>query len=133
MGFQTFRVFAFAATLVVTAAAQLKPTLKPADYGKWETLGPAALSPDGKWLAHEIRRTDKNDELRVSPAGGGKTQALAFCASPAFSAVYPSTVWRNCGIVTSAPNSRTPKINIMRFAVTKLKFVNRCTSIMGVL
>src|SRR5947207_13057754 len=86
MGFQTFRVFAFAATFVFTAAAQPKPTLKPADYGKWETLGPAALSPDGKWLAHEIRRTDKNDELRVSPAAGGKTQALAFCSSPAFSA-----------------------------------------------
>src|SRR5580693_2381280 len=51
--------------------------------------------------------------------------------SPAFSAVYPKTVWRNCGIVTRAPNSRTPKINIMRLAVAKLKFLNRCTSMMG--
>jgi dipeptidyl aminopeptidase/acylaminoacyl peptidase len=98
MGFQTFRVFAFAATFVVMAAAQVKPTLKPADYGKWETLGPAVLSPDGKWLAHEIRRTDKNDELRVSPAGGGKTQALAFCASPTFSA---DSRWLACETTVS--------------------------------
>src|SRR5260370_38371948 len=82
----TLRVLPLAASFAVAAPAQLKPTLKPADYGRWETLGPAALSPDGKWLAHEIRRTDKNDELRVGPAGGGKTHALAFCSSPAFSA-----------------------------------------------
>ena len=94
----TFRVFAFAASFAFTAPAQLKPTLKPADYGKWETLGPAALSPDGKWLAHEIRRTDKNDELRVGPAGGGKTQALAFCSNPAFSA---DSRWLACETTVS--------------------------------
>src|SRR5260370_21795451 len=82
----TLRVLPLAASFAVAAPAQLKPTLKPADYGRGETLGPAALSPDGKWLAHEIRRTDKNDELRVGPAGDGKTHALAFCSSPAFSA-----------------------------------------------
>src|SRR5206468_12303802 len=86
MGSTTLRLFALAFAVTLCAPSQVKPTLKPADYGKWETLGPAALSPDGKWLAYEIRRTDKNDELRVSPASGGKTQALAFCASPAFSA-----------------------------------------------
>ena len=77
---------------------RLKPTLKPADYGKWETLGQAALSPDGKWLAHEIRRTDKNDELRVSPAGGGKTRRLAFCSSAAFSA---DSRWLACEATVS--------------------------------
>src|ERR1700688_1294207 len=30
------------------ALAQPKPTLTPADYGKFETLGAGALSPDGK-------------------------------------------------------------------------------------
>lgn len=28
----------------------------------------AALSPDGMWLAHEIRRTSVSGELRVGPA-----------------------------------------------------------------
>ena len=94
----TLRVFALAASLAFAAPAQLKPTLKPADYGRWETLGPAALSPDGKWLAHEIRRTDKNDELRVGPAGGGKTHVLAFCSNPAFSA---DSRWLACEATVS--------------------------------
>ena len=94
----TLRVLALAASFAFAASAQLKPTLKPADYGRWETLGPAALSPDGKWLAHEIRRTDKNDELRVGPAGGGKTQALAFCSNPAFSA---DSRWLACEATVS--------------------------------
>ena len=86
MGLSTLRVFALAAGFAFAAPAQLKPTLKAADYGRWETLGQAALSPDGKWVAYEIRRTDKNDELRVSPAGGGKMKPLAFCSNAAFSA-----------------------------------------------
>ena len=86
MGLSTLRVFALAAGFAFAATAQLKPTLKAADYGRWETLGQAALSPDGKWVAHEIRRTDKNDELRVSAAGGGKIKLLAFCSNAAFSA-----------------------------------------------
>src|ERR1700689_5567140 len=71
------------------ASAQSKATLTPADYGKWETLGQATLSADGKWLAHDIRRTDGNNELRVaSTAGtaGGKTHVIAFCSGAAFSA-----------------------------------------------
>jgi dipeptidyl aminopeptidase/acylaminoacyl peptidase len=81
-------------TLLVFAAcalAQPKPTLTPADYGKWETLGAGTLSPDGKWLAYEIRRTDGDNELRVAATGapsgpGGKTHVLAFCSGAAFSA-----------------------------------------------
>ncbi|MCX6632811.1 MAG: hypothetical protein NTW28_34865 [Candidatus Solibacter sp.] len=94
----TLRVFALAASFAFASPAQLKPTLKPADYGRWETLGQATLAPDGKWLAHEIRRTDKNDELRVAPSGGGKTHALAFCASPAFSA---DSRWLACEATVS--------------------------------
>ena len=36
------------------AAQQLPPT--PADYAKWETLGAATLSPDGRWIAYAISR-----------------------------------------------------------------------------
>src|SRR6476660_7532294 len=86
MGLSILRVFALTAGFAFAAPAQLKPTLKAADYGRWETLGQAALSPDGKWVAHEIRRTDKNDELRVSAVGGGKMKALPFCSNAAFSA-----------------------------------------------
>ncbi len=45
--------------------AQEKPTLTEADYGKWERLGPATLSPDGAWLAVQIARV--NDEAPHPP------------------------------------------------------------------
>jgi hypothetical protein len=66
-------------------SAQPKPAIMPADYGKWETLGQAVLSPDGKWLAAPIGRTNGNYELRISPTAGGKTQIAAFGTEPAFS------------------------------------------------
>ena len=94
MGPSTLRAFCLAASFALTAHAQLKP----ADYGKWETLGQATLSPDGKWLAHEIRRTDKSDELRIGPASGGKTTAIAFCSAAAFSA---DSRWLACEATVS--------------------------------
>src|ERR1700722_2145740 len=80
------------------ATAQPKPTLTPADYGKWETLGQATLSADGKWLAHEIRRTDGNNELRVAPTASGKTHVIAFCSGAAFSA---DSRWLACEATVS--------------------------------
>src|SRR5271157_4816948 len=89
-------------SLVIASAAclfaQPKPTLTPADYGKWETPGQATLSPDGKWAAYDIRRTDRNDELRVSPTAGGKTYTIAFCSQPAFSA---DSRWLGCEATVS--------------------------------
>jgi len=93
--------------LVFGALAQSKPALTPADYGKWETLGQGTLSPDGKWLAYEIRRTDKNDELRVSPTAGGKTFAIAFCTAANFSA---DSHWLACeATVSEAEQDRLKK------------------------
>jgi dipeptidyl aminopeptidase/acylaminoacyl peptidase len=92
------RVFLVAAGCAMAAYPQAKPTLKPADYGKFETLGQGSLSPDGQWVAYEIRRTDKNDELRVIAAAGGKTVALPFCTGAAFSA---DSRWLACEATVS--------------------------------
>ena len=92
-----YRTFAFLA-LATTAFAQSKPTLAPSDYGKWETLGAGNLSPDGKWLAYEIRRTSGDGELRVAPVAGGKTQVVAFCSAPAFSS---DSRWVACSATVS--------------------------------
>ena len=57
---------AVAAVLLVCALAapasaqEEKPTLTVDDYGQWERLGGATLSPDGRWLAFGISRV--NDE-----------------------------------------------------------------------
>ncbi|HLK66404.1 MAG TPA: prolyl oligopeptidase family serine peptidase [Bryobacteraceae bacterium] len=88
----------FAGVVCPLLRAQSKPTLSPADYGKWETLGAGTLSPDGKWLAHEIRRSDRSDELRVTPTSGGKTHVIAFCSGAAFSA---DSQWLACETTVS--------------------------------
>ena len=61
------RTTVFLFTLAAIAGAQTKPAIKPADYGKFETLGATVLSPDGKWLAAPIRRNNGTSELRVHP------------------------------------------------------------------
>src|SRR5215470_9272314 len=72
-------------TLAVAGLAQTKPRLTPADYGKWETLGATSLSPDGKWLAYGVNRSNRNNELRIVSVGGGEPKVAAFGAQPVFS------------------------------------------------
>ncbi len=69
----------------IIGAAQTKPPLAPADYGQWETLSATALSPDGKWLAYGVNRSNRNNELRISGVGGGEPKVAAFGSQPIFS------------------------------------------------
>jgi dipeptidyl aminopeptidase/acylaminoacyl peptidase len=66
-----------------------KPAITPADYGQWEALATAGarggLSPDGRWLAYAINRSNRNNELRVAGVADGTTTAVAFGAQPVFS------------------------------------------------
>lgn len=82
-----------AVTLTLACAictrAQSKPPVPPADYGQWESLATfreyGGLSPDGKWLAYGINRSNRNNELRVTNIADGTTKTVAFGAQPAFS------------------------------------------------
>ncbi len=90
---QTIVALLFACGL--TAQTKLPPA--PADYGQWETLvetgggggrGGAAgggLSPDGKWFAYGINRSNGNNELRVVAVDGGSPKITAFGTQPAYS------------------------------------------------
>lgn len=71
-----------------TAFAQTKPAITPADMAKWEALGPATLSPDGKWLAHVVTRGNGTSELRISDTSTekAKPKVAAFGKEAAFSA-----------------------------------------------
>lgn len=77
--------FLLALTLALSLAAQPKSPIAPADYAKWETLGNGVFSPDGKWFAYPIRRSDGAYELRISSTAGGKTHVAKFGTDPAFS------------------------------------------------
>jgi dipeptidyl aminopeptidase/acylaminoacyl peptidase len=75
------------AALLVAApplAAQ-RPTLTPADYGRWETLGTTELSQDGEWLAYTVNRVDGDVELRIRHVREDNGFAVPHGAAPAFS------------------------------------------------
>jgi dienelactone hydrolase len=61
----------------------------PADFGQWERLVTApdhgGLSPDGRWLAYGINRTNGENELRVTSIADRATKTIAFGAQQAFS------------------------------------------------
>ena len=67
-------------------AAQDKPTLGADDYDRWESLGPAALSPDGLWLAVVVRRVDETSELRVHRTDSDSVVVVAEGSRPEFGA-----------------------------------------------
>ncbi|HVH60549.1 MAG TPA: hypothetical protein VM709_09455, partial [Candidatus Sulfotelmatobacter sp.] len=73
----------------VSARAQSKPPVPPSDYGQWESLVTfreyGGLSPDGKWLAYGINRSDRNNELRVTSIADGTAKIIAYGTQPAFS------------------------------------------------
>jgi dipeptidyl aminopeptidase/acylaminoacyl peptidase len=52
------------ATPVSAASNSTRRPVPAADWGKWETLGAGALSPDGKWVAYDFRRVSGPGELR---------------------------------------------------------------------
>lgn len=74
-------------TSAAALGAQQQPTLTPADYGSWETLGAYELDPTGAWLVASIRRVDETTELRLHRAdGSGEPQVLEHATRPSFSA-----------------------------------------------
>lgn len=75
----------FGVVCASVAVAQQKPTLKPADYGKWESLGSGTLSPDGGWLAYSVSRPSGKNELRIHKLSEKTPKVIASGTQPAFS------------------------------------------------
>ena len=65
--------------------ASARRPVRAEDYGPWETLGPMALSPDGRWLAYGISRTDGERELRVRMLATEATETIPHGTGPRFS------------------------------------------------
>jgi len=80
-------IFVFVFSLPL--GAQTKQPATFADYGQWESLARAGsnggFSPDGKWLAHGINRTNGNNELRITKLLDRKTEIIAFGTQAVFS------------------------------------------------
>lgn len=65
--------------------AQDKPTLTEDDYGKWERLGSATVSPDGEWLAVSISRVNDENELRIHRTDSDSVVVVEYGTRPTFS------------------------------------------------
>jgi dipeptidyl aminopeptidase/acylaminoacyl peptidase len=81
---RVLRSAALAAALPALALAQARPTVRPADYGKWESLGGGTLSPNGQWLAYLVNRVNEENELRVGAAARDTTVIVRYGSAPAF-------------------------------------------------
>ena len=75
-----------AATLAfpTSASPQDRPLVTPDDYGRWENLGGATLSPDGTWLAYTVSR-EEHSELRLRKLDEDSTRVYEWGAAPRFS------------------------------------------------
>ena len=72
------------ATLPIALSAQSRPTVRAADYGKWESLGQSTLSPNGQWLAYGVNRVNEENELRLGGTARDTTVAILYGTAPAF-------------------------------------------------
>jgi dipeptidyl aminopeptidase/acylaminoacyl peptidase len=78
------------APLFTGAAAQGKPTLTAADYGRFETVGATTLSPDGAWIAYAIQRVNDSSEVRLRPVARDTTRVIRWGQGALFS---PDSRW----------------------------------------
>ncbi|MBL8961624.1 MAG: hypothetical protein JNJ98_17315, partial [Gemmatimonadetes bacterium] len=83
-------VLLLACAAPVVLGAQARPIVPAAEYGRWETPGPAALSPNGSWFAWTVNRVDETSELRVRRLDRAAPQVVAQGSAPVFSA---SSAW----------------------------------------
>ncbi|MCX5754933.1 MAG: prolyl oligopeptidase family serine peptidase [Gemmatimonadetes bacterium] len=84
-GMQT--IIGLALGLATTAALQAqapKGRVPASDYGKWETPAGGELSPDGKWVAYELRRVSGSNELRYRQIGAAQEQTVRMATAPQF-------------------------------------------------
>src|SRR5436190_631332 len=71
----------------------------PSEFGRWERLvtppDHGGLSPDGRWLAYGINRSNRENELRVLRLADATTKVIAYGSGPVFSA---DSRWLACAV-----------------------------------
>jgi len=71
-------------------SAQAKQPVTPKDYGKWESVGAATLSPNGQWLAYAINRVNEENELRLGGSPRDTSIVVVHGSGPVFT---PDSRW----------------------------------------
>ena len=85
-----FTLLAPAFTTVTAGQGRMPAPPAPEQFGQWERLATVGdrggLSPDGRWLAYGINRTNGDNDLRVTALPDGSTKVVPFGTQPVFSA-----------------------------------------------
>lgn len=72
--------------LIAPAWAQDAPrTLRPADYGQWESLRGTSMSNDGRWIATGIARVDGDPRVELRSVDGPERAVIEGASSAEFS------------------------------------------------
>lgn len=81
------RIALLPAFLIVVSfvSAQEKRTLKPSDYGQWESISSRAISNDGHWFAYSIAVVDGDGYVTVRNVDKADQWMTLFATNPAFS------------------------------------------------
>ncbi|MBC7827007.1 MAG: hypothetical protein H7122_04630, partial [Chitinophagaceae bacterium] len=85
MNLQRFSFLLFCCLFAALTGTAQKKDLLPADYGKWQSLNAADLSPDGAWVAYRITVETDNDTLYVVNRDSKKVYKLEFGSTWDFS------------------------------------------------
>ncbi len=72
-------------SLVSLVYGQEKKTLMQEDYGKWQSIAAADLSPDGAWCAYQVTVQEDYDTLYVANRMTNKMFKLEFASGAEFS------------------------------------------------
>ncbi len=93
------------------AAQATKGRVPEADYPKWESVTAGELSPDGKWVAYELRRVNNSNEMRYRLVGAAQEQSVKMATVPQFTRdsrwlVYTITPDTGAGSATAATSGR---------------------------
>ena len=67
------------------STAQSRAPIPASEWGRFETLGASAISPDGKWVAYDFRIGAGGGELRYRAGPSGAEQAVRNGAGAVFS------------------------------------------------
>jgi dipeptidyl aminopeptidase/acylaminoacyl peptidase len=66
------------------APANAQQRVPEADYAKWETLANSAISPDGRWVAYDLRRNNGVGELHYRAVASEPDHTVRLASSPTF-------------------------------------------------
>ncbi|WP_315820400.1 hypothetical protein [Paraflavitalea speifideaquila] len=98
--------------LLATTVPAQKKNLTPDDYGKWQSLAAADVSPNGEWVAYIVASQEENDTLYVVNRLTNKSYKLEFATNFELSKDNQWVAWQIGASYKEAEKLRDQKLPI---------------------